>query len=83
MIKCTAETAGGGHLLVLGLSDLNVELLRAGRPIRIDPGALGLPWKGRIAIIQGPTEADMERMLREHGLITDETRISGDPHDAA
>jgi hypothetical protein len=78
MIKLVAHAEDGGIILMLGLSDRNLERLQAGDPIRFDPAELGLPWKGLIGIFHGKTEADMAQMLKDHGLIGPGTEIVGD-----
>lgn len=83
MIKCTARLEGGSHLLVLGLTDGNLERLRAGEPIAFDLMGLGLPWEGKVTIFHGRDEVTIERMLREGGLIGPGTEIVGDAPDEA
>lgn len=66
-------------VIVCGLSDGNITRLRAGQPIRADLRSFGVDLPGVLAIIHGPTEADIERTLRENGLVTDRTRATADP----
>jgi len=51
-----------GGLVVLGLSELNVQKLKQGLPIAFDGKEVRLPGV-RIAIIYGETEHKMERDL--------------------
>lgn len=78
MLKLVGE-GPNGPVLILGLSDGNIERLKAGQPIRFTLAGLGVPWEGSIGIFHGKTEADMAKMMRDHGLIGPETRIHEDP----
>ena len=73
MIKARA-----GDLLLFGLSERNLQLLREGRPIAIDLAELGVAGR-RVVIFHGATEEIMEHKLKTEGLITDATKILGDP----
>lgn len=64
MIKFTA-TGDKGKWLFLGLSDRNVELLREGRPIKIDGAELGIDRS--IMIFHGATEQAMVDQLIASG----------------
>lgn len=66
-------------LAIMGLSEGNIERLRNGHPIHAELSSFvpGLP--GAIAVFYGKTEADIEAMLREHGLVGPETRGVVDP----
>lgn len=54
-----------GGLVVLGLSDLNLERLREGKPIMFDGSELHLEGVDKLAIFYGPTEADMLQMIED------------------
>jgi hypothetical protein len=55
--------ARAGRVLVIGLSDRNLELLREGRPIQVDLAALGM--EGRIFVFHRSTEAEMRAELAD------------------
>jgi len=58
MIKARA-----GELVIFGLSALNLERLREGRPIKIEMSELGLP--GTVLIFYGETEEKMREDMAE------------------
>lgn len=62
MIKALAEQGDGSPLIILGLSDMNMKLLKEEKPIVVELSELGLP--GKIVIIGGGTEDDLANMLR-------------------
>lgn len=62
MIKATARTEDGRQLVVLGLSDMNVQRMREGKPIHILAEEIGMSGF-TIYIITGKDEAEMEKML--------------------
>jgi predicted kinase len=64
----------GDPLILMGLSEGNVNRLRNGRPIVADIRSFGVDLPGRIAVVYGKTEADIEAEMRGHGLIGPETR---------
>lgn len=67
MIKARAQTQDGRHLIVLGLSEGNLERLRAGQPIYIDLRQMNFQKGdeiGHIAIHYGKTEADLVKAMR-------------------
>lgn len=80
MIKFTATTQKG-HLVGLGLSRLNCELLLAGQPIVVDARKLGLPFALDILICGGETEFAIQEELERQGfdLPTDPNNIHIDP----
>ena len=79
MIKAVVRDAVS-PLLLLGLTDGNLRRLKNGQPIHIDMKAMGMDRPGRVGIIWGPTEADIEGELRRAGVISDKTKITFDPH---
>lgn len=66
-------------LVLCGLTDENVTRLKAGRPIHAELRSFGVDLPGRLVIIHGTTEADLEHVLTEGGLISPSTRQSVDP----
>ena len=68
MIKATTTGKDGRPLLILGLSERNIELLQRGQPILIDGRELGLDLDCQIALMAGKDEADILRQLRNAGL---------------
>lgn len=67
MLKAKAVSTNGVPLYVLGLSDVNIELLKAGQPIAIDLAELG--DKGTIFIFSEPTEDLMLEKMRKEGML--------------
>jgi hypothetical protein len=65
------------QLVILGLSHMNLERLKEGRPIDIDGTEVGLPEGTRILIFAGATEQAMARELAD--LVGSETRVRIDP----
>lgn len=57
-----------GGVMLLGLSDLNLQKLREGKPILFDGAAAGFPQVTKIAIFHAPTEEDMLPLLRSWGM---------------
>ena len=64
---------GGRPLYVLGLSALNLQRLREGKPITIELEALG--GVGEVLLFAGENEADMARDLA--ALIGPNTQVRG------
>ena len=75
MIKAKATGDDGKHVIVLGLSKENITRLTTGQPIRVTGESVGVPEIAAILLFAGGTEQGMEAMLREHGLITEDTTI--------
>ncbi|HEV8364582.1 MAG TPA: hypothetical protein VGQ52_13790 [Gemmatimonadaceae bacterium] len=75
MIKCAA-----GDVLMFGLSAMNLDQLKKGRPIDIDLRHLGLD-RGRVVIFYGETEQSMLAELVKHGLVPSDfmTQPGGKP----
>jgi hypothetical protein len=76
MVKATFTTSGGRAVIVIGISQGNVDRLQAGQPIYFDPAVLkiapGTPIGG-ITLFYGVDEAELARTLRT--LIGPETEI--------
>lgn len=62
MIKALARKA-----VILGLSDMNIKMLRQDKPIKINLSELGLPDQ-EIVIITGKDEVTMAKMLTGYGI---------------
>lgn len=56
-------------LILMGLSEGNVERLKAGFPIKAELRTFGVDLPGSIAVMYGKTEADIEAELRKHDLL--------------
>jgi hypothetical protein len=58
--------ARAGDTVIFGLSDINLERLREGKPIMFNdwPGLPGV----RVVILHGPTETDCVRQLCDLGM---------------
>jgi hypothetical protein len=80
MVKFTYQDEATPDILnyAFGLSEGNIELLKEGRPIKVDLAAMG--GTGTVLIFYGRTEQNMARDLAE--LIGPETRVSIDPRVA-
>lgn len=63
MLKAKLTTKEG-PVLVAGLSDGNVAALRQNRPLLVPFADFGSDHPGRLMILAGPTEADIEARLR-------------------
>ena len=63
MLKAVA-----GKNIILGLSDDNIEKIKAGRPISFNLKDIGLEDRN-VLIFYGKTELDMYKELRDKGLI--------------
>jgi hypothetical protein len=61
VIKARGETSDGRPVLVLGLSFANLDMLRAGKPIKFDGTPYGYP--GTILIFAGATERAMAELI--------------------
>lgn len=57
-----------GHVLIFGLSELNVVHLKAGEPIFADISTMTGVKPSRCLIFYGPTEEIMETKMAEEGL---------------
>jgi hypothetical protein len=65
MFTACAYREDGGLLLVFGLSDLNIEKLKEGKPMHISRKSHGMaiPDKMDIVIFTGKDEAEMRKAL--------------------
>jgi predicted kinase len=73
-----AGVKGPNPLIVCGLSDGNITRLKAGQPIKAELRSFGVDLPGNLCIFHGTTEADIEVMLRRHGLIDEQTQGTTD-----
>jgi len=64
MIKAVAKSDAGETMVLLGLSDRNMELLKAGKPIVIEMWELG--FTGKLAIVGGGTEDELADMFKQN-----------------
>ena len=71
MIKAVGKSPDGSPMIFLGISALNVEKLKEGKPILVNLADLGL--EGKIAIIYGETEDEIERDLQTQFTIGSKT----------
>lgn len=62
--------------LLFGLSDVNLERLRAGDPIVFDLVSMGLP-KRQVIIIHEKDEPTMLAKLRAHGMLEADAPVHG------
>lgn len=76
MIKFTVDGEGGRTLVGLGMSEGNVERLKAGMPIFVNLAALGLPPID-IYIFYGETEHDLADMVKPN--LGPESKVTLDP----
>jgi len=61
MIKASLKTDRGRPVVLLGLSERNLELLRKGKPILVDLLPFGMD--GQVILTYGKTEDDITREL--------------------
>jgi hypothetical protein len=81
MITCLGEDAQGNELLLLGLSEANLQELRKGRPIRCTHKTHPAIPEGRTVVVMwGPTEQAIFDELRESGAI-DGATVHRNPPD--
>jgi hypothetical protein len=66
-------TSGNKKLIGLGLSRRNCELLLQGKPIVVDVEKMDPELRIKVLLIGGETEAAMAKMMKEDGLIDDDT----------
>jgi predicted kinase len=78
MLRASAK-GKNGPVIIAGLSECNVERLKANKPIRAELRSFGVDADGVLLMFYGKTEADMELEFRKAGLITDETTGMTDP----
>ncbi len=67
MVKAVATGRDGRAILVMGISQGNVDRLKQGEPIYFDPAALRIAHGTEIAgitLFYGATDADLTRTLR-------------------
>jgi hypothetical protein len=64
MLKAVAHSDTGETLVILGLSDINVEKLKEGLPILVEMEELG--FKGKLAIIYGETEDALAKQFKDN-----------------
>lgn len=71
MITAAIGREGQPRLVLLGLSDGNLERLKAGMPILIDTGKCKLLGLGEVelAIFTGEDEIAMTREFEDHGIL--------------
>jgi hypothetical protein len=67
VIRAADTTKDGGHLILLGLTPDNLQLLRDGMPIYVDCTTLGKPGL-TITIMFGQTERSIIATLRAEGI---------------
>lgn len=73
MLKMRTQLSDGRELLILGLSHLNLERLKAEQPIAFRGDTVGLPGI-EILIFAGETEQSMARDMAE--FVGPNTRVS-------
>jgi hypothetical protein len=73
MIKAKATLKGGRPLYLLGVSALNLQRLREGRPLVVKLESMG--GVGEVVIMFGETEGDIARDLSD--LIGPDTEVHG------
>jgi hypothetical protein len=83
MIQAKARMADGRVMILLGLSQGNIDRLKQQQPIHVDPQVLLSVQPGdvigAITIIYGKTEADMAKMLKDGGMIGTDTIVHAVP----
>jgi hypothetical protein len=78
MVKVKGRLQDGRLIIFLGISERNVELLKQGRPIRVDLADMKVAPDesiGAIALFYGETEGAIVKQLQEGGVITAETIV--------
>lgn len=77
MIRASAKGRDGKPLLILGLTDQNIERLKAGQPVHVAAGSVEDGVQVSVVILHGPTEHHLMNTLR--GFIGLDTRMRLDP----
>lgn len=72
---------GDVQMLIIGLSDLNLEKLKKGQPIHVRRETHGgaIPEHWEIVILNGATENDMAGALKRAGMLGPGTQILKQP----
>lgn len=75
------KDGSGDQVFVMGLSKMNLENLKAGRPMRITRETHGgvIPKGWEILILYGETEEVILNGLKEAGLVDDKSEVTGEP----
>jgi len=60
MINAIIKDDDGDLVLILGLSDIDLKMLKGGFPLHFDSGALEF----KVGILYGPTDDDIIKQLR-------------------
>lgn len=80
MIKARMTMRSGGVGILLGITDRNIERMRAGDPIRVDLGELDPSLAGTaVYIITGADEGAITRQLYAEGVLPDELAVAMKP----
>lgn len=77
MLKMGAKTKKGSDLIIIGLSHMNLDRLREGRPIHCTARDFGFDSDAEILIFSGETEQSMARDMAE--LVGPNTDVKIDP----
>jgi hypothetical protein len=86
MIKFAGKTAKGSTIVGFGLSARNLELLQAGRPIRVDVAAMlsgtqyRLPAGLEVVILYGDTEEAIHDELKDSGRLSANMNMHDEPN---
>jgi hypothetical protein len=64
MVKFSATTATGSKLIGLGLTEENMEHLRAGKPIHVDLREVNLPFDVQVLVFAGKDDEALRAMLQ-------------------
>jgi len=75
MIKAIMKNKDSDNILLLGISEENVNRLKEGKPIHIKGDELGID--NDVLIVYGETEEDLYKDLRPY--IVPETRVHSKP----
>jgi hypothetical protein len=80
MIKATATSGVGEKLVILGLSEVNVQNLKDGKPLVVEMWELG--YTGKLVIMYGETEDKIAEQFRANIEIGEEVdeRKPGEGH---
>jgi hypothetical protein len=74
MVKFVAST-NGKTLIGLGLSRMNLQKLKEGKPILVDLASLNLPYDAEVMIFYGKTEQTMAKDMLPY--ISEDTIVHG------
>lgn len=69
MVKLSLKTADGRTILILAISEKNLERLKDGNPISFSGEDVGIPALAEVIIASGKSNVEIIRPLVERGMV--------------